>query len=224
VLLADFDLMAGSLGFYLNLEPQYSLVDLIQQADPLDHGVWSTAMVDADGIDVLPAPPIPFTKSVEQGGLRRVLEHARTLYEWIIVDLPNIFERISLLTLSEADRAFLIATSELSSLHLARRAMKRIAQLGLDSQKVQVLINRMDERGDLNVSDLTKLFECRVDTTLPSDPLGLQRGITMGRPLDADTHLGKAVDGIAGKLIGMVNTNPAKPARRASFLPLLSQT
>jgi pilus assembly protein CpaE len=224
VLLADFDLVSGSLGFYLNLEPQYSLVDLIQQADRLDYDLWSTATVDADGIDVLAAPEVPFTDSVEQGGLHRVLEHARTLYEWTIVDLPSIFQRLSLLTLPEADRAFLIATSELSSLHLARRAVKLISQLGLDSQKVQVLINRMDEGGELNLSDLTKLFECQVDTTLPSDPIGLQRGITLGRPLDVDTELGKAVDGIAAKLMGMINPEPAKPARRSSFLPVLSQT
>ena len=224
VVLADFDLVAGSLGFYLNLESQYSLVDLIQQADRLDYDIWSTTTVDADGIDVLGAPEIPFTDSVEQGGLHRVLEHARTLYEWTIVDLPSIFQRLSLLTLSETDRAFLIATSELASLHLARRAVKLIAQLGLDSQKVQVLINRMDARGELNVSDLTKLFECQVDTALPSDPLGLQRGITLGRPLEADTELGRAVDGIAGKLMGMVDAKPVKHAPRSSFLPLLSQT
>ncbi len=73
VLLADFDLMAGSLGFLLKLDHAYSLVDLIQQADRIDYDLWSTVTVDADGIDVLPAPEVPFTDSVEQGGLHQVL-------------------------------------------------------------------------------------------------------------------------------------------------------
>jgi pilus assembly protein CpaE len=224
VLLADFDLTAGSLAFYLNLEASHSLVDLIQRSDRLnDLDLWSNATLDADGIDVLAAPILPFTDSIEQGGLHRVLEHARMNYEWTVVDLPCIFHRLSLLTLSEADKGFLVATAELASLHLARKAVKLITQLGLDSKKIQVLVNRMEKRTELNSSDLTKLFECQVDTSLPSDPLGLQRGITRGQPLEPDSELGRAVDGLVGKLMGAV-TRETKPHGRFSIRPLLSHT
>jgi pilus assembly protein CpaE len=171
----------------------------------------------------LVAPELPFTDSVEPGGLHRVLEHARSAYEWTIVDLPVIFHRLSLVTLSEADKAFLVSTSELASLHLARKAVRLVTQLGLDSQKIQVLVNRMEKRTDLNGSDLSKLFECHVDTSLPSDPLALQRGITRGQPLEADTELGKAVDNLAGKLRGAVPP-AATPQGRFSIRPLLSHT
>jgi pilus assembly protein CpaE len=224
VLLADFDLMAGSLAFFLNIDHSYSLVDLLQRSDRLDDiELWSTATVDADGIDVLAAPELPFTDLVEPGGLHRVLEHARGSYEWTVVDLPSIFHRLSLLALSEADKAFIVSTSELASLHLARKAVRLVTQLGLDSQKIQVLVNRMEKRTDINISDLTKLFECHVDTSLPSDPLALQRGITRGQPLDMDTELGKAVDNLAGKLMGIVPT-VARPHGRFAIRPLLSHT
>ena len=223
VLLADFDLMAGSLGFLLKLDHAYSLVDLIQQADRIDYDLWSTVTADADGIDVLTAPEVPFTNSVEQGGLHQVLQHARNTYEWTIVDLPSIFHKVSLLTLSEADRAFLVATSDLASLHLARKALKLVSQLGLDSQKVQILINRMDKRTELNTSDLTKLFECPVDTSLPNDPLALQRGVTLGQPLEGVTELGRAVDALAGKLMGVV-PETKKVQGRFAIRPLLSHS
>ncbi len=223
VLLADFDLMAGSLGFYLNLEQSYSLVDLIHSADHLGHDTWSTMTADADGIDVLPAPDVPFTDAVEAGSLHQVLAHARNMYEWIVIDLPAIFQRISLLTLSEADRAFIVTTSDLASLHLTRKAVKLVTQLGLDSQKVQVLINRMDKRNELNTSDLTKLFECHVEAAIPNDQLALQRGVTLGQPLEPDSELGRIVDSLAGKLMGVV-PEPKKPQARFAILPLLSHT
>jgi pilus assembly protein CpaE len=223
VLLADFDLMSGSLGFFLKLDHAYSLVDLIQQADRIDYDLWSMVTSDADGIDVLPAPEIPFTNSIEQGGLHQVLQHARNTYEWTVIDLPSIFQRLSLLTLSEVDRAFLVATSDLASLHLARKAVRLVAQLGLDSQKVQILINRMDKRTELNTSDLTKLFECQVDTSLPNDPLALQRGVTLGQPLEGETELGRAVDALAGKLMGVVPENK-KVQGRFAIRPLLSHS
>jgi len=223
VLLADFDLMAGSLGFYLNLEQSYSLVDLILSADHLDHDTWSTMTADADGIDVLPAPDVPFTDAVEAGGLHQVLAHARNMYEWTVIDLPAIFQRISLLTLSEADRAFIVSTSDLASLHLTRKAVKLVTQLGLDSQKVQVLINRMDKRNELNTSDLTKLFGCHVEAAIPNDQLAFQRGVALGQPLEPDSELGRIVDSFAGKLMGVV-PEPKKPQARFAILPLLSHT
>ena len=203
VLLADFDLMAGSLAFYLNLD--HALVSRPDsKSDRLDdHDLWSNVIVDADGVDVLAAPELPFTDPVEPGGLHRVLEHARSSYDWTVVDLPSIFQRLSLLTFSEADNAFVVSTSDLASLHLARKAVKLVTQLGFDSKKIQVLVNRMEKRTDINVSDLTKLFDCQVDTSLPNDHLALQRGITHGQPLESDTELGKAVDNLAGKLMGM---------------------
>lgn len=222
VLLADFDLMAGSLGFLLKLDHPHSLIDLVQKADRIDYDLWSTVTADADGIDVLPAPEVPFIEAVEQGGLHQVLAHARANYEWTIVDLPSIFQRLSLLTLSEADKAFLIATSELASLHLARKAVKLVTQLGFDSQKIQVLINRMEKRTELNASDLSKLFECNVDTSLPNDQLALQRTITLGQPLEADSELGRAVDSLAGKLCGAV-PQEKKIQSRFAIRPLLSQ-
>jgi pilus assembly protein CpaE len=127
------------------------------------------------------------------------------------------------LTLAEADKAFLVSTAELASLHLARKAVRLVTQLGLDSQKIQVLVNRMEKRTDLNASDLSKLFECPVDTSLPSDPLVLQRGITRGQPLEGDTELGKAVDNLAGKLMGIV-APVRKPQGRFAIRPLLSHT
>jgi pilus assembly protein CpaE len=223
VLLADFDLMAGSLGFYLNLEQSHSLVDLIHSADHLDHDTWSTMTADADGIDVLPAPDVPFTDAVEAGGLHQVLAHARNMYEWTVIDLPAIFQRISLLTLSEADRAFIVSTSDLASLHLTRKAVKLVTQLGLDSQKVQVLINRMDKRNELNTSDLTKLFDCHVEAAIPNDQLAFQRGVTLGQPPEPDSELGRIVDSLAGKLMGAVR-EPKKPQVRFAIRPLLSHT
>lgn len=221
VLLADFDLMCGSVGFLSNLDHPYSLIDLIRQAGQIDNDLWAAVTADADGIDVLPAPEIPFTDSIEQGGLHQVLQHARNTYEWTIVDLPSIFNRVSLLTLSEADRAFIVATSDLASLHVARKAVKLVGQLGFNSQKIQVLINRMERRTELNRSDLMKLFECPVETNLPNDPLALQEGITLGKALEKDTALGKAVDLFAGRLMGVAPSTNKVPSRFA-IRPLLS--
>ncbi|MCX6625406.1 MAG: pilus assembly protein CpaE, partial [Acidobacteria bacterium] len=45
VLLADFDLLGGTIGFYLKLNHGYSLADALQYADRMDPALWSSLTV-----------------------------------------------------------------------------------------------------------------------------------------------------------------------------------
>lgn len=222
VLLADFDLLSGSTAFFLNAQHEYSLIDVLEHADRLTTELWSTVTVDADGIDVLPAPEMPYTDAIEPRKMSAILEHGRRNYDWTVVDLPCIFHRLSLVSVMEADRAFLISTPELASLHLARRAVKLLTQIGVDTEKFQVLINRMDSRDELSTGNLTKLFDCRVDTSLPDDKLGIQRVVTLGKPIESETELGRVIDSLAGKLMGV---NPEKKSQNRHYVarPAFSQ-
>lgn len=222
VLVTDFDLVGGSAGFYLGVQHDQSVLDLLQRGR-INPELWSAVTADADGVDVLPAPDMPHVDPVDFRRLAEILSYARNNYEWTIVDVPTIFNRLTLMAVAESDRAFLVSTSELASLHLARRAVKMLAQLGVDSTKYQVLINRIDEKNDLNPSNLSKLFDCRVDSSLPDDKLGIQRVVALGKPLDSDSHLGKAVDALAGKLMGALPDEP-RPTPRFVPRPAWSQS
>jgi CheY-like chemotaxis protein len=60
VLLADFDFDCGVLGFLMEVETKYSLMDALQNADHLEAGIWSTLVSKkAGGLDVIAAPRVP---------------------------------------------------------------------------------------------------------------------------------------------------------------------
>lgn len=222
ILLADFDLMGGSLAFYLNVAPTCTIVDLLKSTDRIDSFNWPSMVSTVQDIDVLAAPDMPFTEAVDPGRLHDLLQYARFMYDWVIVDLPSVFQRISMLTVSQSDRAFLVSTSELASLHLARKAVRLLIHLGFDAKRFQVLVNRIDKRDGLNPSDLNKLFDCEVDTSLPNDYFSLHRVVTMGEQLDTDSELGRAVDGLTTKLFGSASGDTKKTGRLATTKPALS--
>ena len=222
ILLADFDLMAGSLAFYLNVTATSTIIDLLKSTERVDASTWNSSITTLNDIDILAAPDMPFTEAVDPGRLHDILQCARFLYDWVIVDLPTVFQRVSLLTVSQSDRAFLVSTSELASLHLARKAVKLLIHLGFEMKRFQILVNRVDKRDGLNPSDLNKLFDCEVDTSLPNDYFSLQRVVTMGEPLDTDSELGKAIDGLATKLCGKVGAEDKKTGRMATTRPAYS--
>jgi pilus assembly protein CpaE len=61
VLLADFDLTGGTIGFYLKLSHNYSLVDALQHADHLDLALWNSLTVNYGGLDILRRQPRSFS-------------------------------------------------------------------------------------------------------------------------------------------------------------------
>jgi pilus assembly protein CpaE len=210
VLLADFDVMGGMIGFYLKLSHSKSVLDALQSADQLTDSVWSSLVASCEGVDILPAPETPYAGIIDSGQLHALLEYARLNYEWIVVDLPVVFQRLSLMTISESDRAFLIATSELPSLHLGRKAVNLLIQLGFPKERFQILMNRVNKRDEIAVSDIEKLFNCAVHSRFPNDYFSLHRAVTLGQPVDGHSELGKAIETLAGRLSGAIASHGRK--------------
>ena len=203
VLLADFDLMGGMIGFYLKLTNTKSLLDALQFAEKLNEGLWPPLVAACDGVDILPAPEAPYAGPVDAARLHAVLEHVRMNYDWVVIDLPVIFQRLSLMTVSESDRAFLVSTSELPSLHLARKAVNLLDQLGFPKERFQMMVNRINRHDEIAGSDIEKLFNCSVHSRIPNDYFSLHRAVTLGQPVDGHCELGKAIEDLAGRLSGI---------------------
>jgi len=223
ILLADFDLTGGTIGFYLKLSHNYSLVDALQHAEHLDLALWNSLTVNYGGLDILPAPAAPYADPIDGARLRVLIDHARQMYDWVILDLPSVFQRTSLMAISESERAFLVSTAELPSLHLTVRALKLVDQLGFPRERFQVLVNRVDRRIDLRVADMEGLFGCPIHATLPNDYFSLHRVVTLGQPLGSDGELGRSIESVATRLSGALNggKNIAAPPREMK--PAFSQ-
>ncbi|HWY47582.1 MAG TPA: hypothetical protein VNX70_09375, partial [Bryobacteraceae bacterium] len=91
VLLADFDLMGGMIGFYLKLSHTKSLLDALEAADQLNDLLWPSFVAAADGVDILPAPETAYAGGVDAARLHAVLEYVRLNYDWVVIDLPVVF-------------------------------------------------------------------------------------------------------------------------------------
>jgi pilus assembly protein CpaE len=202
VLLMDLDLEGGTIAFYLKLPSSYSVLDALEQAHRLDNGVWSALTVNSGGVDVLAAPDQPYTEALDPSRLHEVLEYSRLLYDWIVVDCPSVFHRISLLAISESDQAYLISTADLASLHLGRKAVSLLKQLGFPAERFQVVVNRLSRKDGIGNNDIEKIFDRQVHASIPNDYFALHRVISLGQPLAPDCDLGRSIAALAAKLAG----------------------
>jgi len=224
ILLADFDVMGGSVAFTLKLNSPYSLLDALERAEQLDPALWSTLVHTTGGVDVLSAPDMATTDGVEPSRLHEVIEYARMLYDWIVIDLPTIFHRISLFALTESDQCFLISTSELPSLHLARRSVGLLGQLGFDKDRYQMIINRVSRKDGISAGDMEKILSCPVFATFPNDYYALHRVVTRAESLPPESELGRALESVVGRICGLIQKDKKPNGGILEQKPVLTQT
>lgn len=214
ILLADFDLMSGSVAFFSKISPWYSLADALKQMEEGGQSDWSSLVVAGDGIDVLPAPSTPLDARIDPDRLHDLLEAVRTQYDWILIDLPGIFEKLSLLTISDCDEAFVVSTAELPSLHMTRKAVGYLGMLGFGSDRYRVLVNRLGKQENISSEDIAKIFGAPVHATFPNDYLSIHKGLTTGAPLGVKCPLGKSVDTFSGQLAARAELDRKKSGAR----------
>jgi pilus assembly protein CpaE len=224
VLLVDLDLLSGAVAFGLKISPVYSVVDALERSDQLDPVMWSALAVSSGGLDVLAAPDMAMCEEVEFSRLHDVLEYARMLYDWVVLDLPTVFHRLSLFALSEAEQCYLVSTAELPSLHLARRAVSMLQQLGYGKDRVKMLVNRVNKRTDISVADMEKIFACSVFKSFPNDYHALHRVVTKAESLPVDCDLGRAIEQLTARAAGLGPKDKKNGAAVPEGKPALSES
>jgi pilus assembly protein CpaE len=213
VLLIDGDVAGGSIAEILG-EPvteDRSLAAALSGASGPD---WHRQTRRVGGIEILPAPPDPRTDPLDLARLAEILEPARRAYDWVVIDLPNVFDRLSLMTVSVADHFYVVTTADLPSLHLTRRALGLLKDVGFAAGVVRILINRTAKREGLQMSDYKEALGHPVDVLIPNDYQAIchrRTPATEGvNPIPGNSDLAKALSSIALRLLGASGRAPAK--------------
>lgn len=203
VLLADFDLTQGTINFLFKLTHNYSLLDGIKHSHQLDESLWGSLVATRRNLDILPAPEKPYTLPIEPYRVHECIEYARSAYEYLVIDLPAIYEKVSFATLNEADQIYLVANSELPTLFLARKTLALLEEMGFQKEQIRVLVNRLAKREELTLADMEKIFRFPIHATFPSDYPNVRRALTEGKPVEDGSDLGAACRKFAEGIVGV---------------------
>ncbi len=212
VLLADFDLNCGMLGFMLKLNPSRSIVDAAENALHMDEKLWPKLVSSIGNLDLLPAGrPNPGFR-IDPAQIRHMIEFARRNYKAVCVDLSGLMEKFSIELLHEAKRIFLVVTPEIPSLHLARERLSYLRQLDLES-RVSIVVNRASQRHDSSRAEIEKLFGMPIFMSLPNDYAGVQKALTAGEGIARASELGRRFKQFAHLILGKPS-DLGEPKRR----------
>ena len=202
VLLADLSLSAGVIGFLLRLKTQYTVLDALRHSSQIDVALWKSLVVEHRGVDVLVAPERPEPALIESYPVEAVLEFARSLYDWVIVDLETVCDNLGMIAVNAADQVDLVCSPDMPSLYLMRRTIPLLEEMGRSREQIRVLVNRLHRRAELSVEDMERIFRASVASTFPEDSSGVERAQREGSTVAESTELGRVVRRYVSDLLG----------------------
>lgn len=215
ILLADFDLDSGIIGFLMKAKTPYTVLDAVQNTHRLDLSYWKALISNGlVGIEIIPAPAgVSSRQSVEPEPFRHVLNFARTAYDWLVVDLGRSLNPMSLVLLEEVDELFLVATLDLPALHQAKQVVSALLDYGFSETRLRLVLNRMPKRSELPPEEVERLLGAPVYATLPNNYPELFEAYAHGNLLPAGSELGQQLAKLTMKIAGV--QAPKSKARRA---------
>lgn len=214
VLLTDFDLNCGMVGFMLKLDGGHSIVTAAENALEMDENLWPRIVCSRGSLDILPTGKLVPGFRIEPVQIQHLLAFARRNYDAVCADLSGMMEKYSIEILHEAQRIFLVSTPELPSLHLTREKLSFLRSQRLDD-RVSILLNRAQQRHVLSQADMEGLFGQKVEMTFPNDYSGVHKALTAGRQVETSSDLGKAVKKLAESLAGAKKAPAASQIKRS---------
>ena len=135
------------------------------------------------GLKVISAPRYPIDlEFLTEGFWASVATTLRTRFEYIVVDTPHDFSDIVIYQLLDATAIVLVVTPEMASLKVAVSALKTYKQLGINEERIKIVLNHHIPGASLDALQIEKALGVKIDLEIPYDPFEVLRAINIGTP------------------------------------------
>jgi pilus assembly protein CpaE len=206
------DLQMGNVAVNFDCEPKYTIYDLASSGADLDRAVLSSTMTTLpDGVALLTRPEVMAQcEAITPEVVERILEVLSTSYEHVVLDVPGHFEPQTVPVFARADLVLVVCQMLVPSIRNAKRFCTALNQLGVPSDRIEIVVNRADGRsGRLTEKDVQDTLKKTIFATIPNDFQFVARSIDVGKPissLDQNNAVRAAIRKIAKKVMTSPNS------------------
>lgn len=208
VVLVDGVLSFGDVSLLVNIQPRWTIYDAAKEGRK-EPAFWNMDLLTPGPGDVLvlPSPLRPEqAEDVPPVILDAAIQFLKTKAAYIVVDLDSAFSEQSLDVLSNADVILVVATPDLPSVKNVRLALDTMERIGIDKQKIKIVLNRVNSEGALDTAIAMKTINYPAIAELPSEGKTVMHALNKGVPFILD----KPTANISGAVKKLANLLDAK--------------
>ena len=183
IALVDLHLEFGDIPLFLDIEPAYTIVDVLQNISRLDSVFLMSAMTKHDsGIYILAAPNSPEeAEIVTPDGIKQIFKLMQGMFDYIVVDSNRSLDQIMMVTHGLSENAFVITELDLASLKNAKRFVEMCIIMGFDGTKFRFVINRYDKNAYISLNEAEEVLKQKAFWLIPSDYSTVVFSINQGK-------------------------------------------
>lgn len=185
VALVDLDLDFGNAALALNIIPQFTIADVVNEMAGLDQDLLESYLIPhRSGVKLLAANAEPqMTEFVNAEHVGYILRLLKDVFDYIVVDMPARFYDPVDPALQEADLLLLISTPEVVTLRNIKSCLNTLDYLKYPANKIKVILNKVESRDDIKPRDVEATLNTKIYTSLPADYRQVTSSMNQGIPM-----------------------------------------
>jgi pilus assembly protein CpaE len=217
VVLSELSLQIGKLAAYLDINPEHTTFDLLNDGERLDPQMIQRALTRvADGLDVLAGEYRAITPiQTTTANVIRLVDYCRSLSNVAIFDVPCTYDDMYFETLAVADQVVLVGEQKIPSIRTLKLVCEALSRID-GVRKLHIIINRYDPRmPGFGADRLKGLLEVTELLTVCNDYASVMAAINHGRPLRQEAPRSPALadlNRVVNTLLGIDEGGVERPA------------
>ena len=189
VVLIDFGMQYGTVSTYLDMPRREAVLEMMSDTESMDSDVFMQALLSFDDkLHVLTSPPdlIPMDLFTPDD-IQRVLDMARTNFDYVVIDMPVVTVEWSQTVLEAAHVYFALTELDMRCAQNVLRLKRALQSEELPFQKLRFILNRGPKFTDLNgksrVKRMAESLGISIDVMLPDGGKQITQSNDHGAPL-----------------------------------------
>ncbi len=181
VIIFDLNYQFGDIALMLNIYPKNTIFDLMGMNKYDQETVNIFLTTHNSGLRIMPAPIDPSQgEAIEPDITSKVFEGLSRIGDYLIIDSPFGFSDSVLSLIENIDYLFLVATKDVPSIKNLKICLQLLERLKFNRENVFVVLNRADSKVDIEVDEIEKTIQRKIDIKIPSDrivPISVNKGM-----------------------------------------------
>jgi pilus assembly protein CpaE len=220
--LLDFARPLGNVHLLLDLHPRFVVRDAVENLDRLDSHFFSGLLTThKTKLEILGgATQLEEWQNIRMGPLERVVNVAQASSDVVLVDVGSQFSPDWNPIFQGARMILVVAEANVPALWTLERRLLAMAGIGIDPERVRVVINRWHKGDEEALKSIEKSIKRPIFACLPNDFRKASMAVNLGMPFmeNHNNVLTNRYRQLAAQLTGM---EPAS-AKKAGFGSLFS--
>ena len=187
VVLIDFDLQFGTQSLNLDIKPQHTIVEALDDVTQLDFDAIDGYMsLHKSGLRLLSTSyeQVVLPGEIIVENLDQLLTLVISHYDHIFIDLPRHIDPLSATILERSDQIVIIVQQSLAHLRDAKRLTRILkSEFNIAEKNILIVVNRYDTDSSLELQDMQANLESSAIYEIPNDYDRVSNSTNLGIPL-----------------------------------------